>query len=174
MSTKPGLRSSTSALRERSRTPDHGRSESLQAFYQRFSGPIRTFRSVREGADAWRATTCGHGVLQPLPHARALDQESPGSSPGGATEAQVERPALSLLTINQRAGPAASARLLGSKSHSTFGLPSGVAGSNVTTRVAGLARRSTRAVPISMPDCPDGGAEGVNPSLHLLQELLAQ
>ena len=55
-------------------TPDRRTGKCLQAFDKRFSGPLRTFRSLREGADAWRATICGHGVLQPIPHACALDQ----------------------------------------------------------------------------------------------------
>src|SRR5213594_1320155 len=64
------------------------RAELLQAFYKRFSGPVRALPSEPAGADAWRATTYGHGVLQTNPHGSALDQESPGSSPGGATEAR--------------------------------------------------------------------------------------
>src|ERR1043166_8577951 len=58
---------------------------SLQAFHKRFSGPIRALPPEPAGADAWRATTYGHGVLQTNPLGSALDQESPGSSPGGAT-----------------------------------------------------------------------------------------
>src|SRR5437867_1327204 len=59
--------------------------DSSQAFYKRFSGPVRALPSEPAGADAWRATTYGHGVLQTNPHGSALDQESPGSIPGGAT-----------------------------------------------------------------------------------------
>jgi len=54
----------------------------LQAFYKRFSGPVRALPHEPAGADAWRATTYGHGVLQTNPHGSALDQESPGSIPG--------------------------------------------------------------------------------------------
>ena len=50
---------------------------SLQAFYKRFSGLERAFRPSLPGADAWRATTYGHGVLQTNPVGSALDQESP-------------------------------------------------------------------------------------------------
>src|SRR5437867_7238151 len=80
--------------RRTSCSPDRGSGESaqnsLQAFYKRFSGPIRTFPSDRGGADAWQITTYGHGVLQTNPHGRALDQESPGSSPGGPTSTAAE------------------------------------------------------------------------------------
>src|SRR5213593_4300135 len=58
--------------------------DSSQAFYKRFSGPVRALPPEPAGADAWRATTYGHGVLQTNPHGSALDQESPGSIPGGA------------------------------------------------------------------------------------------
>ena len=59
--------------------------EYQQAFRKRFSGPIRALFLDRAGADAWQITTYGHGVLQTNPHGSALDQESPGSIPGGAT-----------------------------------------------------------------------------------------
>src|SRR2546428_5175880 len=68
-----------------------GSQDSPQAFYKRFSGPIRTLPPEPAGADAWRATTYGHGVLQTNPHGSALDQESPGSIPGGATRSAVGR-----------------------------------------------------------------------------------
>src|SRR5437867_688284 len=48
----------------------------LQAFYKRFSGLIRALPPEPAGADAWRATTYGHGVLQTNPLGSALDQES--------------------------------------------------------------------------------------------------
>src|SRR5438132_3049205 len=57
---------------------------SLQAFYKRFSGPERTQMSDRQGADARRDATSGHFVCFSRPGAGALDQESPGSIPGGA------------------------------------------------------------------------------------------
>src|SRR6266699_1768240 len=46
----------------------------LQALGKRFSGPIRALPPEPAGADAWRATTYGHGVLQTNPHGSALDQ----------------------------------------------------------------------------------------------------
>src|SRR3989442_5606587 len=49
---------------------------SLQAFHKRFSRPIRALPSELAGADAWRATTYGHGVLQTNPLGSALDQET--------------------------------------------------------------------------------------------------
>src|SRR2546428_2296015 len=51
-----------------------GSQDSPQAFYKRFSGPIRALPPEPAGADAWRATTYGHGVLQTNPHGSALDQ----------------------------------------------------------------------------------------------------
>src|SRR5436190_1999021 len=45
---------------------------SLQAFYKRFSGLVRALPPEPAGADAWRATTYGHGVLQTNPHGSAL------------------------------------------------------------------------------------------------------
>src|SRR3989442_15984756 len=50
---------------------------SLQAFHKRFSRPIRALPSELAGADGWRATTYGHGVLQTNPLGSALDQECP-------------------------------------------------------------------------------------------------
>src|SRR2546425_11511054 len=47
----------------------------VQAFYKRFSGPIRTLPAGHGGADAWQITTCGHGVLQTTPGAGALELE---------------------------------------------------------------------------------------------------
>src|SRR5437879_12376750 len=76
---------------------------SLQAFYKRLSGPIGTFPSDRGGADAWQITTYGHGVLQTNPHGRALDQESPGSIPGGATRSAMRHRVVSRF---DRFGPA--------------------------------------------------------------------
>src|SRR5438132_3798737 len=49
---------------------------SLQAFYKRFSGLVRALPPEPAGADAWRATTYGHGILQTNPLGSALDQES--------------------------------------------------------------------------------------------------
>ena len=49
---------------------------SLQTFYKRFSGLVRALPPEPAGADAWRATTYGHGVLQTNPLGSALDQES--------------------------------------------------------------------------------------------------
>src|SRR5437773_6841514 len=57
--------------------------EPLQAFYKRFSGPVRALPPEPAGADAWRATTYGHGVLQTNPHGSALDRER-SSLPSGA------------------------------------------------------------------------------------------
>src|SRR6266446_2052376 len=48
---------------------------SLQAFYKRFSGPARALSPEPAGADAWRATTYGHGVLQTNPHGSARSGE---------------------------------------------------------------------------------------------------
>jgi hypothetical protein len=56
----------------------------VQAIHQRFSGPVRAFSPRLPGADAWRATTYGHAVLQTNPVGSALDQESPGSISAGA------------------------------------------------------------------------------------------
>ena len=62
---------STKALRQdQSRTAE----KSPQAFYKRFSGLVRTLPLEPAGADAWRATTYGHGVLQTNPLGSALDQ----------------------------------------------------------------------------------------------------
>src|SRR5437016_5073727 len=74
----------------------------MQAFYKRFSGPIRALPPEPAGADAWRATTYGHGVLQTNPLGSALDQESPGSIPGGATRSAAR--ALAERTLRRRAG----------------------------------------------------------------------
>src|SRR5690242_1948362 len=40
------------------------RQNSLLTFYKRFSGPVRAMPPEHAGADAWRATTYRHGVLQ--------------------------------------------------------------------------------------------------------------
>src|SRR2546426_9823339 len=56
----------------------------VQAFYKRFSGHERAPVSDRQGADARRDATSGQFVCFRCPGAGALDQESPGSIPGGA------------------------------------------------------------------------------------------
>src|SRR5437899_5424945 len=56
----------------------------LPAFYKHFSGHKRTQMSDRQGADARRDATSGQIVGFRSPGAGALDQESPGSIPGGA------------------------------------------------------------------------------------------
>ena len=48
---------------------------SLQAFHKRFCGPVRALPPEPAGADAWRATTYGHVVLQTNPLGSALDEE---------------------------------------------------------------------------------------------------
>src|SRR5436190_9229566 len=54
--------------------PGESEPNPLQAFYRRFSEPIRALPPEPAGADAWRATTYGHGVLQTNPLGSALDQ----------------------------------------------------------------------------------------------------
>src|SRR5437016_4714710 len=76
--------------------------DSSQAFYKRFSGLVRALPPEPAGADAWRATTYGHGVLQTNPLGSALDQESPGSIPGGATRSAISR---SVVSRFDRFGP---------------------------------------------------------------------
>jgi hypothetical protein len=58
---------------------------SLPALYKHFSGHERAEASDRQGADARRDATSGQIVCFYGPGAGALDQESPGSIPGGAT-----------------------------------------------------------------------------------------
>jgi len=63
----------------------------LQAFHKRFSGLVRALPPEPAGADAWRATTYGHGVLQTNPLGSALDQESPNGSPRKGVDHDVIR-----------------------------------------------------------------------------------
>jgi len=63
----------------------------LPAFYKHFSGHKRTQMSDRQGADARRDATSGQIVGFRSPGAGALDQESPGSIPGGATRSAMRR-----------------------------------------------------------------------------------
>src|SRR5437016_13822181 len=78
----------------------------MQAFYKRFSGPVRALPSKPAGADAWRATTYGHGVLQTNPVGSTLDQESPGSIPGGATSRAASLTLAALLVAPPGVAPA--------------------------------------------------------------------
>src|SRR5437667_5407028 len=81
--------------------PLRGMRRAVQAFYKRFSGLERAQVSDRQGADARRDATSGQFVCFRCPGAGALDQESPGSIPGGATR----MPRVSCCTRDGRLAP---------------------------------------------------------------------
>jgi hypothetical protein len=78
-----------------------GLTRGVPAFCTHYSGPERTQMSNRQGADARRDATSGQIVRIQGPGAAALDQESPGSSPGGATRRQIVRYAISGFALSR-------------------------------------------------------------------------